>query len=72
MADDAIILELTALADRTGISFSEVVRRALREFASRHAAESRLPSFVAAGASGGKLRLSERAEELLFERKRPD
>ncbi len=41
-------------------------RKALARHAAKEDIKTRMPSFVGAGASGGKLRLSERAEELLF------
>lgn len=65
------LVDLRALAQRAGVSFSEIVRRALQEFVSRHGGRNRPPSFVGVGRSGGKRRLSERAEDLLFESRRP-
>jgi len=69
VAEESLLLEVKALAEKSGVPFSEIVRRALKEFVSRHG-HSGLPSFVGAGASGGKHRLSERAEDLLFEERR--
>lgn len=70
VAEDSLLLQLKALAQRTGVSFSEVVRLALAEFVARHSPKAGEPSFVGAGSSGGKLRLSERSEDLLFDRGR--
>lgn len=69
VAENALLLQVRSLAARLGLSFSETVRRALAEFVSKNAAGSRRPSFMGVGSSGGKLRISERAEDLLFERK---
>ena len=67
VADNALLVHARSLARKRGVSFSEFVRCALVDYMARVEAKAPKPSFVGAGASGGKLRLSERAEELLFE-----
>lgn len=71
VAEGSLLLQLRSLAQRMGVSFSEIVRRALTEYVARAAAGPRRASFVGAGASGGKLRISEKAEELLFSKEPP-
>lgn len=69
MADGSLLAQVRSLARRRGVSTSEIVRCALADFVARAGAGAARPSFIGAGASGGK-GLSERAEELLFERGR--
>lgn len=68
VAENALVFELRALAQKRGVSFSEIVRCALAEYVVKNTPQKRRLSFVGAGASGGKLRISERAEDLLFGR----
>ncbi|MBI5210860.1 MAG: ribbon-helix-helix protein, CopG family [Elusimicrobia bacterium] len=69
LADDGLILELRSMAQRAGVSVSEVIRHALEEFVRRHKKDAAYPSFIGAGSGGAGLRISERAEELLFQDK---
>ena len=61
-----MLAQLRSLARSRGVSSSEIIRCALNEYVARAQAKTAPPSFIGAGASGGKARLSERAEELLF------
>jgi len=61
--DAADYRRLKALAAAEGSSAAELVRRAVSEFARRHASQA-LPSSLGAGASGDGC-LSEQSEELL-------
>ena len=68
VADGSLLAQVRSLARRRGVSTSEVVRCALADYVARAGARAARPSFIGSGASGGKARLSERAEELLFQR----
>ncbi|TBR21831.1 CopG family transcriptional regulator [bacterium] len=70
VADGALLAQLRSLARRRGVSTSEIMRCALSEYVARAEPKGARPSFVGAGASGGRERLSERAEELLFEKRK--
>ncbi|MFA5140440.1 MAG: ribbon-helix-helix domain-containing protein [Elusimicrobiota bacterium] len=70
LAQDALMLEIRSMAQRLGVSVSEVIRRALEDFVRTHA-EGASPSFIGAGKSGGGFRVSERDEDLLFQDKPP-
>ena len=67
LAETGLLLQTRSLARRRGASLSEIIRRALADYVARAEGQPPEPSFVGTAASGGKLRLSERAEELLFE-----
>ena len=64
VADGVLLARLRSLARRKGVSESELVRRALKEYIRHANSRDGLPSFVGAGASGGKFCLSELAGEL--------
>ena len=66
VADNGLLIQARSLARRRGVSLSEIVRCALEDYVTRADSKSKKPSFIGAASSGGKLRLSERAEELLF------
>lgn len=68
VADGALMAQMRSLARRRGVSASELVRCAISEYVARAETGPRRPSFIGTGSSGGKARLSERAEELLFEK----
>lgn len=69
VADGALLAQVRSLARRRGVSSSEIIRCALNEYVARAQTRTALPSFVGKGASGGKARLSERVDELLFDRR---
>jgi metal-responsive CopG/Arc/MetJ family transcriptional regulator len=71
VADSDLLLELRGLAQRKGVSLSEVVRCALIEYAAKNSPRRRKWSFVGIGHSGGKLHLSRRHEEMLYAERRP-
>lgn len=66
VADNSLLLQARSLARKRGVSLSEIVRCALADYVAKTETKGKKPSFLGAGASGGKLRLSDRAEELLF------
>lgn len=68
VAEDSLLLQLRAMAQRQRVSLSELIRRALRAYVGKE--KGRTLSFVGAGSSGGGLRLSERDEEILFRERR--
>lgn len=69
LAEDKLMLEIRSLAQRTGVSVSELVRRALEEFVRGHGKEGPYPTFIGTGESGGAMRVSENDERLLFQDK---
>ena len=71
VADGGLLLELRCLAQKKGVSFSEIVRCALIDYAAKNARRRGGLSFVGIGDSGGKLRLARRHEDLLFAERRP-
>lgn len=70
VAEASLLLELRSLAQQRGVSFSEIVRRAIVDYVAKNAPRKRRLSFSGIGASGGKARLSERVDELMFRRRR--
>ena len=71
MADGDVLLKLRSMAQRLGVSISEVIRRALKEYSNSSPDMKPKLSLTGLGASGGKIKISERAEDLLFEKKQP-
>ncbi|MBI5242231.1 MAG: ribbon-helix-helix protein, CopG family [Elusimicrobia bacterium] len=69
LADDGLMLEIRSLAQRTGVSVSEIIRQALEKFIRERKKERAGPSFLGVGRSGGALKVSERDEEYLFQEK---
>jgi len=72
VADDEVLVEIKALAQKEGRSISEVMRQALSDYVHAKRKQSQTWSFLGAGTSGGKISLSEHDEELLFNREEPD
>lgn len=63
-ADERLLDEVRELARRDGVSFAEVVRRALEGYVVQRRAR---PSFVAAGASAEPCDIGRRAGEMEYE-----
>lgn len=70
-ADEDLLLALRGVAQRRGLSMSEAVREAIAAYVVGQRASKRRPSFIGSGASGGRLRVSERDEALLFQEDAP-
>ena len=71
MADGDVLLKLRSMAQRLGVSISEVIRRALKEYSNSTPNTKPKLYLTGLGASGGKIKISERTEDLLFEKKQP-
>lgn len=69
LAEDGLMLEIRSMAQRAGVSVSELIRRALEEFVRGHGNATPYPTFIGAGESGGAMRVSENDERLLFQEK---
>ena len=69
LADDGLMLEIRSLAQRVGVSVSEIIRQALEKFIREQKKGRAGPSFLGVGHSGGALKVSERDEEYLFQEK---
>ena len=69
LADDSLLYDIRSISQRLGLSVSQVIRQALADFVKRHKKEGAYPSFLGAGRSGGAFKVSERAEDLLFQDK---
>ena len=70
VAEGGLLLELRSLAQKKGVSFSEIVRCALIDYVAKNVQRRRRLSFSGIGASGGKVRLSEKVDDLMFRRRR--
>lgn len=69
-ADDSALL--ARLADETGLTKAEILRRGLRGFAAEHGGGSPMLRFVAEGdASGWRAGVADRHDEVLAETYRP-
>ena len=63
-ADEPLLLELRQLADEQGMTTSQIIREALKQYLHKHQRGIRTLSFAGVGSSGRK-DISTKAEELL-------